>query len=173
MADRVAGPFAVVTGASTGFGYCLARIFGQNGFDVLCTADEPRIDETASEIESFGGVAYPVQADLSKEAEVERLWSEIESIGPPVDAIALNAGIGTAGDFAEETDLKRELSIIDLDVRSTVHLAKLAARQMVERGSGRILITASIAGTMLRPTWLYMARPRHSISSSPRACVTS
>jgi uncharacterized protein len=71
--------------------------------------------------------------------------------GRPVDAIALNAGIGTAGDFVQETELETELRIIDLNVRSTVHLAKLAAKQMVGRGSGRILITASIAGTMPTP----------------------
>src|SRR3569623_601022 len=69
---------------------------------------------------------YPVQDELSQEAEVEKLWREVEATGRPVDAIAINAGIGTAGEFADETDLRRELKIFDLNVRSTVHLAKLA-----------------------------------------------
>lgn len=144
-------PLAVVTGASTGIGYHLARVFADNDFDVLMTADEAKIKDAAVEIEALGAKVYTVQADLSRPEEVERLWKEIEATGRPVDAIAINAGIGTSGEFATETDLNRELKIIDLNVRSTVHLAKLAAQQMVQRGEGKILITASIAGTMPTP----------------------
>jgi short-subunit dehydrogenase len=89
--------------------------------------------------------------DLTKDEEVKRLWDEILATGRPVDANALNAGIGTAGDFTKETELETGLRIIDLNVSSTVHLAKLAAKQMVRRRAGRILITASIAGTMPTP----------------------
>lgn len=151
MTDSSTRPFAVVTGASTGIGYHLARIFAGNGFDVLVTADENRISEAAREIESLGAKVYAIQADLSEDQEVERLWREVLTTGHPVDAIALNAGIGTSGEFAGGTDLKKELKIIDLNVKATVHLAKLAAQQMVGRRSGRILITSSIAGTMPTP----------------------
>jgi uncharacterized protein len=151
MANSVIRRFAVVTGASTGIGYHLAGVFARNGFDVLMTADEPRIMEAASEIESLGAKVYSVQADLAKDEEVERLWKEVLATGRPVDAIALNAGTGISGDFARETDLKTELRMIDLNVKSTVHLAKLAAKQMAGRRSGRILITSSVAGTMPTP----------------------
>jgi short-subunit dehydrogenase len=151
MPIETARPFAVVTGASTGIGYHLARVFAENGFDVLMTAEEGGISDAAQDIESLGARVYTVQADLTKDDEVKRLWKEILAAGRPVDAIALNAGIGIAGDFTQETELEVELKIIDLNVRSTVHLAKLAARQMVGRGAGRILITASIAGTMPTP----------------------
>jgi short-subunit dehydrogenase len=151
MTDSTARQLAVVTGASTGIGYHLARVFAENGFDVFITADENRLQEAAREIEALGAKVYSVQADLSKDEEVERVWREVLATGRPVDAIALNAGIGTGGEFASETDLKTELKIIDLNVKSTVHLAKLAVKQMVGRGSGRILITASIAGTMPTP----------------------
>jgi short-subunit dehydrogenase len=142
---------AVVTGASTGIGFCLAQEFATHGFDVVMAADEERVRESARDIESLGAKVYAVQVDLSQQAEVEKLWREVEATGRSVDAIAINAGIGTAGEFADETDLQRELKIVDLNVRSTVHLAKLAARQMKARGEGRILITASIAGTMPTP----------------------
>jgi len=142
---------AVVTGASTGIGFCLAQEFASHGFDVVMAADEERVQESAHQIESLGARVYPVQVDLSREEEVEKLWREVEATGRPVDAIAINAGIGTAGEFADETDLRTELKLIDLNVRSTVHLAKLASRQMKARGEGRILITASIAGTMPTP----------------------
>ena len=142
---------AVVTGASTGIGFCLAQEFATHGFDVVMAADEERVREAARQIESLGAKVYPVQVDLSRQEQVEKLWREVEATGRPVDAIAINAGIGTAGEFADETDLETELKIVDLNVRSTVHLAKLAARQMKARGEGRILITASIAGTMPTP----------------------
>lgn len=63
-------------------------------------------------------------------------------------AAALNAGMGAGGAFATDTDLDQELKIVDLNVRSTVQLAKYVVRDMVARGEGRILFTASIASTM-------------------------
>ena len=152
MADSSARSFAVVTGASSGIGYHLARTFAQNGYDVLVTAeDEGRLSNSAREIESLGAKVVAVAADLRKDEGVEKLWREVLATGRPVDAIAINAGIGAGGDFARETDLKQELDIVDLNVRSTVHLAKLVTKQMVGRRQGRILFTASIAGTMPTP----------------------
>ena len=76
------------------------------------------------------------------------LYGHIQNTGRPVDALALNAGIGAGGAFANETKLADELKLIDLNVRSTVHLCKLVLADMVERDEGRILITSSIASTM-------------------------
>jgi short-subunit dehydrogenase len=72
----------------------------------------------------------------------------VRQAGRPVDAVALNAGIGAGGAFATGTDLAKELEIVDLSVRSTVHLAKLVVGDMVSQGHGRILFTSSIASTM-------------------------
>jgi uncharacterized protein len=68
-----------------------------------------------------------------------------------VDAIAINAGVGVGGDFARETDLKDELNLINLNVVSTVHLAKRIVKDMVANGKGRILFTSSIAALMPAP----------------------
>lgn len=68
-----------------------------------------------------------------------------------MDAIAINAGVGVGGEFARETDLQDELNLINLNVVSTVHLAKRVVKEMVERGYGRILFTASIAALMPGP----------------------
>jgi short-subunit dehydrogenase len=144
-------PLAVVTGASTGIGFHLARIFAENGYDLLITAEEDRIQDAARDLESTGAVIRVVKADLTKKDEVARLWNEIAAIGQPVDAIALNAGVGPSGSFVDETDLDAELDMIRLNVLSTVQLAKHAAKQMAARGSGRILITSSIAGTSPTP----------------------
>ena len=72
----------------------------------------------------------------------------MKAAGRPAQAVALNAGVGAGGAFATDTALEDELRIIDLNVRSTVRLAKHVVRDMVERDEGRILFTSSIAATM-------------------------
>ncbi len=142
--------FAVVTGASSGIGLELAKQFAQNGFDLLLTSGTDRINTTAKEIQSLGATVQAVEADLADHDGVHKLISAIQSSGRPVDAAAINAGVGVSGRFVE-TDLGEELNMVALNVTSTLHLAKYLVRDMVARGSGRILFTASIAGTMPTP----------------------
>jgi len=142
--------FAVVTGASTGIGYELARQFSLHGYDLLITSDSERINEAADLLAGSVEVRT-VQADLSTYEGVEELYGAIVSAGRPVDAIAINAGVGVSGDFARETDLDAELKLIGLNVVSPVHLTKLVVKDMLQRGEGRILYTSSIAGTMPSP----------------------
>ncbi len=142
--------FAVVTGASSGIGYELAKQFAQNGFDVLISSGSGAIDTAASDIEALGATAQVVQADLATHEGVHKLLAAIKSAGRPVDAIAINAGVGVSRRFVE-TDLGEELNMVALNVTSTVHIAKHIVKDMVSRGQGRILFTASIAGTMPTP----------------------
>ena len=155
------GKFAVVTGASSGIGYELARVFANNGYDLLVTSEEPKIKYARSDFADFGVDVNSVQADLTTYEGVEELWNEVLATGRPVDAIAINAGVGVGGDFARETELEDELKLIQLNVTSTVHLAKRVLKQMVERGSGRVLITSSIA----TPYW-QITLPSGLISNS-------
>ena len=147
----MARKFAVVTGASSGIGYELARVFGENGYDLLINSSGERLEKAASDLKSLGVEVTSVQSDLSTYEGVEQLWREVEGIGRPVDAMAINAGIGVGGDFARETDLDEELKMIQLNVASVVHLSKRVLKQMVARGGGKVLITSSIAGTMPAP----------------------
>jgi uncharacterized protein len=141
-------PLAVVTGASSGIGYELAKQFATNGFDLIVCAEDDAIATAAREMEGLGASTEAVQADLATPAGVDQLYGRITAAGRPVAAIALNAGIGMGGAFATETDLEQELGIVDLNCRSTVHLAKLVVRDMVARNEGRMLFTSSIASTM-------------------------
>ena len=150
MAPSSTKQFAVVTGASSGIGYELAKQFAQNGFDLLIVSAGPGINTAAQEIEVLGAKVEPIQADLANHDGVHKLQSAIKAAGRPIDAIAINAGVGVSGRFLE-TDLSEELNMIALNVTSTVHLAKHVVKDMVARGSGRILFTASIAGTMPTP----------------------
>ncbi|MBV9483370.1 MAG: SDR family NAD(P)-dependent oxidoreductase [Acidobacteria bacterium] len=142
---------AVVTGASSGIGYNLARVFAEHGFDLLVTSGSERIDNAAPDFSALGVEVRSVKVDLSTFEGVEQLWAEIGSSGRPVDAIAINAGVGVGGDFVRETKLEDELKLIQLNVTSTVHLAKRVLPDMVARGAGRVLFTSSIAGTMPTP----------------------
>jgi uncharacterized protein len=141
-------PLAVVTGASSGIGLELAKQFAQNGFDLFIAAEDDALAARASELRALGATVDELQVDLAAPDGVDRLYRELSAAGRPVDAIALNAGIGAGGAFATDTDLDDELKLVDLNVRSTVHLAKHVVRDMVQRGEGRILFTSSIASTM-------------------------
>ncbi len=140
-------PLAVVTGASSGIGFELAKQFAGNGFDLLVNAEDEGIGSAAEQLRAAGAHVQSVRVDLSTYEGVEELYVAIVSTGRPVSAAALNAGVGQGGAFVD-TDLADELRIIDLNVTSTVHLAKRLLRDMVARDDGRVLITSSIASTM-------------------------
>ncbi|MEU4081502.1 oxidoreductase [Streptomyces venezuelae] len=140
---------AVVTGASSGIGFELARQLADRGYDLIVnSADEERLQAAAANIRNQTGAAVqPIQADLRHYEDVERLVAVVTATGRPVAVAALNAGVGEGGAFLD-TDLEDELEIVDLNVRSTVHLAKRLLRPMAAAGEGRMLITSSIASTM-------------------------
>jgi len=138
---------ALVTGASSGIGLELARQFATHDFDVVVTAEDAELAAAAADLRATGAQIYEVRADLRSDTGVRQLWAEANAFGRPLDAVALNAGIGRGGAFLE-TDLEDEFDVIDLNVRSTVHLAKLALRDMATRDTGRVLVTSSIASTM-------------------------
>jgi short-subunit dehydrogenase len=141
--------FAVVTGASTGIGFELARECITNNFDVMICADDARgIHEAAQHLAASGATAIPVAADLATPEGVEKLVREIN--GRNVDALLLNAGIGVNGPFIQ-TPLDEELKMIALNCASLIHLAKRVVPDMVARGKGRVLITASVASTSPAP----------------------
>jgi uncharacterized protein len=137
-------PLALVTGASSGIGFELARQFAQNGFDLVIAAEDAELADAARDLGDT--VAESVQVDLATSEGVEELWRRVQALGRPLEAAALNAGVGQGGAFVD-IDLDDELRLIDLNVRSTVQLAKYVVREMVTRDEGRILFTSSIAST--------------------------
>jgi short-subunit dehydrogenase len=144
-------PLAVVTGASSGIGFELAKVFAAEGFDLLIAAEDAELTSALEELKGGDASVQAHRVDLATEAGVIELYRQIQNTGRPVDTLALNAGIGAGGAFATETELADELRLIDLNVRSTVHLCKLVVADMVERDEGRILFTSSIAASMPGP----------------------
>jgi short-subunit dehydrogenase len=144
-------PLALVTGASRGIGYELARQFALHGFDLVVAAEGEGIEEAGRALEELGTAVTSVRIDLAEYVGVEELYARTAAYGRPVDAVAINAGVGTGGAFARDTELRDELKLIDLNVTSAVHLAKLMLPGMVARGRGRLLFTSSVAATMPGP----------------------
>jgi short-subunit dehydrogenase len=141
-------PLALVTGASSGIGRELAKQFAANGFDLVIAAEDQAIEAAAGELRAAGADVQTVRVDLATPQGVEDLCTRVSATGRPLHAAALNAGVGAGGAFVGETRLEDELRIVDLNVRSTVHLAKRVLGDMVARDEGRVLLTSSIASTM-------------------------
>lgn len=144
---------AVITGASSGIGLELARQFAKHGFDVVVCAEDAELDAAERDLQQHGTEVHALRVDLADRRGVEELAAFVHGLGRPVEALALNAGIGAGGAFAGDDEGSRvssldlELKMVDLNCRSTVHLAKLLLPDMVERGTGRVLITSSVAST--------------------------
>jgi short-subunit dehydrogenase len=156
---------AVVTGASSGIGFELARQCAEHGFDLLICAENPEIQVAASQLASSGEIQIEaVQLDLSTRDGCEQLAAAVTALGRDVDALLLNAGVGVGGAFLE-TDLDAELEMIALNCNHTVHVAKRLVPAMVARGKGRVLVTASIASTA--------PSPYHAIYGATKAFVMS
>ena len=147
----MAKELALVTGASSGIGYQLAKQLAERGYDLVITAQDDRLHEAAKDFQALGAVVMAIQADGTKRDEVEAAWQKIEATGRPVTVACINAGIGEGGNFATETSLDQEMAIVALNCGATVQFAKYAAKQMVGRGSGNILFTASIASETTSP----------------------
>lgn len=143
MSPNSTGRLAVVTGASTGIGYELARCCAVAGFDIIAAANEPEIHNAARELELLGAHVDALEADLSTTEGVDRLYAEIG--GRPVDVLLANAGCGLGNGFLDQ-DFAAARHVIDTNVTGTLYLIQTIGRDMRQRGAGRILITGSIAG---------------------------
>ncbi len=143
-------PLALVTGASSGIGLELARQFAEHGFDLVVTAEDAELTTAADQLRAPGTTVQTVRADLRTPEGTQAVYDAVTATGRPLAAAALNAGVGRGGPFVDNP-LEDELAIIDLNVRSTVVLAKSVVRDMAARGEGRVLFTSSVASTMPGP----------------------
>jgi short-subunit dehydrogenase len=138
-------PFAIVTGASAGIGYELAKCCAEHGFDLLVAADEPAIHNAAQDFHALGVTVEAIEADLATLDGVDKLHSA--SKGRPVEALLANAGHGLGHGFLDQhfDDVRH---VIDTNITGTLYLIQKVGRDMRTRGQGRILITGSVAGFM-------------------------
>ncbi len=136
-------PLAVVTGASSGIGYELAKQCAENGFDLLIAADEPAIGKAAEDFRALGVSVEPVEVDLATIEGVDRLYAAAN--GRPIEALLANAGHGLGKGFLDQ-DFEEARHVVDTNITGTIYLIHKVGRDLKARGKGRILITGSIAG---------------------------
>lgn len=136
---------AVVTGASSGIGAELAQLLAVRGYRVVATARrEDRLEELCQRITSAGGVCVAFPADLSRRSERERFCEALAPNAADIEVLVNNAGFGTHGYFIE-TDVDRELEMIEVNCAALVHLTKRLLPAMRARGRGYVMNVASVA----------------------------
>lgn len=170
---------ALVTGASSGLGRDIARSLAKHGVNVIITARRrDRLIELKNELtKKYGIKVMCITADLNKENQVFRLYEKVKKYN--VDILINNAGFGVFGKF-DETDLERELEMLNVNVKAFHILFKLFARDFKKRDFGYILNTASIAGFMPGPCFssyyaskAYIVRMTQAVAEELRAAKSN
>ena len=159
---------ALITGATSGIGLDLAHVFARDGHDVILVArTESKLQDVAYDLEKHHKVkAHVIAADLAKPDAPRMVFDETRRRGLQVDVLVNNAGFGLGGKFVE-TDLEWELGMIQVNIAAVTHLTKLFLREMVARGSGRVLNLASTAAFQPGPLMaVYYATKAYVLSFS-------
>lgn len=162
---------ALITGASSGIGLELAKLFARDKIDlVLVARSKESLERIAKDFADAHGIqAHVIISDLSQPSAPFELIEEVQRRGMRVDFLINNAGFGIYDKFLN-TELSRELEMIQLHVATTTALTKLFAEQMAKSGGGRIMNVASTAAFQPGP-WMsvYYATKAYMLSYSEAA----
>jgi uncharacterized protein len=161
-------PLALVTGASSGLGLEIARLLARDRHDLLLVARrESELSEIAAELSLAHGIRCETfAADLTDRASRDELGELISGDSHPVDILINNAGFGLHGPFSE-SDIERELLMIELNVAALTHLAKLVLPRMLATRRGYIMNVGSVAGFVPGPLMaVYYATKAYVVSFS-------
>ena len=143
---------ALVTGASSGIGYEMAKLLAKDGKNLVIVArSQDKLEELKTYIENkYGTRVRVLPKDLSDPKAPQQIYSELERENIEVDVLVNNAGFGVYGMFSQ-TDLQKELEMIQVNATSLIHLTKLFLKRMLENKSGSILNVASLCAFLPSP----------------------
>ena len=159
---------ALITGASSGIGLELARLFAADGVDLVLVARRTeRLEKLKIELEHRYKInAHVIASDLSLSQSPEEVFAETKRMGLEIDCLVNNAGFGQLGEFSE-IDWQKEADMIQLNVIALTHLTKLYLPEMLAKGRGRILNVASTAAFQPGPLMaVYFATKAYVLSFS-------
>ena len=154
--------FALITGASTGIGYELARFAVEDKYTLLICADEPKIEDAGNRLRRLGGTVQTIQTDLATPEGTDALWAAVGD--RTIDVFCANAGraLGTA---FHEQDWQEIQRLILLNIVQTTTMLHRVGLRMQAQGKGRILVTGSIGG--------FVAGPYDAVYNSTKAYLDS
>jgi short-subunit dehydrogenase len=143
--------YALITGATSGIGAELAKLFAQDQYNLIIVGREQNtLDSAVVELKQHGVEVISLAKDLFKREDAFAVYDEVKAQGIEVDVLVNDAGQGLYGEF-KDTDIERELDIIQLNIGATVILTKSFLKDMVARNEGKILNLASIASKLPGP----------------------
>jgi len=166
---KLTGKVALVTGAGQGIGRGIAEVFAREGADVvindICT--DERTEEVAAAVRSQGRRALVVKADVSKRADVERMFEEAQQLGP-IDILVNNAGIETIVPFLELTDKQWE-DVTNVNLKSGWMCAQVFCRRAIEeQRTGAIVNIGSIQAARVLPGRTHYAPSKLAVEALTR-----
>jgi uncharacterized protein len=147
------GKTALITGAGSGIGQELARLFAKDGYElILVDKDAESITQLAYGFKNqYGITATTLVKDLANEQAPDEIYAETAGKGHTVNVLVNNAGFGEFGMFATETDWAKEKELIHVNAVALVHLTKLFVKDMVDRHDGKIMLLGSVASVIPNP----------------------
>ncbi len=158
---------ALITGATFGIGYELAKIFARDNFNLILVARNlEKLNQIKSELSKHEILIHTIQKDLTSPNSPVELYNEVKQNNFQVDILINNAGFGLLGPFVE-LDLKSQLDMIQLNITSLVHLTHLFLPEMIHRKNGKIMNVASTAAFQPGPNMaIYYATKAFVLSFS-------
>jgi short-subunit dehydrogenase len=144
--------WVLITGAASGIGAELCRLFGRDGSNIiLVDKNKIGLEKTSIELaDKFGIETVTLIYDLSIQESAKQIHSDLQAHGIEVDVLVNNAGFGTFGNFWE-TDLARDRALINVNIMAPMLLTKLFLPGMVKRGRGHVLNVGSVSGFLASP----------------------
>lgn len=143
--------YALITGATEGIGYELAKLFAQDGYNILSVArTEEDLRRVTEEFRGLGVEADYITKDLFGENAGTELYQEVKQKGIEIEVLVNDAGQGYYGLFVEQ-ELERQMAIVHLNVITFTQLTYHFLKDMVARNSGKILQLASVASELPGP----------------------
>ncbi len=136
--------YALITGGTSGIGYELAKCFADDGYNLIIVArSENALQKVADELQQQYGIkVHTISKDLMIPGAAKEVYQQTQTLGVAVDVLVNDAGQGYWGKFAE-TDLDREIDLVHLNIIALMSLTKFYLKEMIARGSGKILQLAS------------------------------
>lgn len=164
--------YALITGATSGFGYEFSKLAARDGYGLILVArSEERLNEVSAELaQTYKVDVRTIAADLFEPMAAEFIFQQTSEQGLTVDVLINDAGQGEYGKFVDY-EVSRDIDLIQLNVTSLVCLTKFYLHEMIARKSGKILQVASLLGKYPTPMMAVYAGTKSFVTSFTEALV--